>query len=359
MAITAQEGIGFGLDALSTLGAMYSQSQANKMNRQLFEKQLEQNWKMLESQQHYNSPLNQRRMLEEAGYSPYSLFMSNGQASSGLGSAGSAPTMQSEFQGFNANNFDIASQRESQRELVDSQVKKNRADQAYVTEQAETERVARSYDLAETIARIGNLLQSTDNEHIQGLLLELARKVKEGTVEYEIKQADLNNQLTQKDIEETSNRAANYAMETKYVEEQLKWLPLQAKASIRETLASAFAQMEQGKLSKEMAKTEVTKRITERAKKHGIDIQNETAERLADFLVDEGYWKAQTQFYMYKNSKQRTFNLENYGSEEPNYSSLIFDGLDSYDRNKSRAENRRNHKSNSRKNRARVRARRR
>lgn len=69
-------------------------TEQNELNRDLYREGIANTWEMWRATNEYNSPANQRKLLEEAGYNPASLSGMNGAANSNQGSFQSPPTWQ-------------------------------------------------------------------------------------------------------------------------------------------------------------------------------------------------------------------------------------------------------------------------
>lgn len=122
---TALAAIGIGSALISAWASSYSSEQANSQNRRIASEANEQNWKMLQEQERYNNPVNQRQMFEQAGFSPAAML---GNASSvGLGSAAQAAPSNPLFQ---QGSFDTMAQMLYNYQNLQSQTDEHRANVA-------------------------------------------------------------------------------------------------------------------------------------------------------------------------------------------------------------------------------------
>lgn len=233
--------IGAGLiaGAGSLIGNLFgasSQNAANKMNYRIFkegnqfnreERIAAQNWQkdMLDYQNAYNTPLEQRKRMEEAGYNPYlsnvSSNLSAGASSAPQASAAGAPTMQPyrpDMSGFSQ----IASML-FQDPLQKATVDKVNADKNLVDEQA-----------------IGQVLENA---------------FQYGTSEDRKKAISLNNDLmqqqkenlhAQKDLTVAQTALANVSRQQQEIINE--WLPLNQQLNVMTSIVSLDNLVKQGKI---------------------------------------------------------------------------------------------------------------
>lgn len=262
-----------------------SQMMTNRMNRQMFEKSLDFNWRSMKDQQFYNSPYNQRKMLEEAGYSPYSLFMSNGQASSGMSSSGSLPNLQAPQVQMPTSIASSMVRDMKQGEGIDSQVSVNDANVRNIDQDTEAKRLENQTRLAEAYIRMeegkARIKDTNARANVTAMQGNLLKDTYDSQVEFIKGQRDEQlgriNQMT-------ANCALMAAQEAK-TRKETAWIDKVNTASVMLMTGQYVAAIASAELSRAAAVKQFSSALVDMANKHGIDINNRIADETADFLI--------------------------------------------------------------------------
>lgn len=281
MGLTTAEGIGFGIKAADTLANLWSTHQANKMNKQLFEKQLDYNWRAMEAQQNYNSPVNQRKMLEEAGYSPYALFMQNGQASSGMSSSSSAPNMQPVYNGSFGNAFDSAVAYENS--VADRELKES--NKAFINEQRAAQAIENRYKTIDIMLDLWNKAENAQGTRSKRLYQDLLFKFDDETFQDRVKKW----KEDARQAEEAANRESELAhlahLQTIAQDKQNAWIDKLNERELAKKLAEIDVLHSQKKVNDQERQRLYKETLKAEAEKHGIDVNNEVLDNTKDELI--------------------------------------------------------------------------
>lgn len=326
--------IGGATSLISNLFGRKNTSDANKanmkiaqMNNQFNAEQAKQNrdWqeKMIGEQNEYNTAVNQRQRLEQAGLNPY-MMMNGGSAGSAQGasttgsqaSSVSTPAMQAyrpdfsslsssissvaqaRLQSSQANNVDI--QNFSLRDKLQAEINKTIGDTDFLKLGKSAQEYYKSMGQQVAQLQIDSLTQQNKNQKIAGTLMD----------------AQTTYQLLRGDAQATIN---------KYLDDQQSLDVLQ-KSAMYDNL------IRDGTLKENQAKLLIAETLVAQARAKGQNISNKIAESTADDLInannmrnqyDAGYYGALGYGNNAKSMAKMDFQRNKYASEEQRYSAGI------------------------------------
>lgn len=207
------------------------QRETNAFNRQMFDDQLQYNWDMWRETNEYNSPFNQRKLLEEAGYNP-ALLVGDSFNSSPL----SAPTGHAAQVGNAVNpvsslgqNISNAVGNAAQTAMMLSQAQNQKADTALKNVDVVTR-------AAENKERLNQLKEGAYAQKLDNIVKDLTLDSQVGAVRQNL---DLLSAQTKNVIADTAVKNATYDLEQQKIKLTLE--------QIREVQQAVLNAVEEGK----------------------------------------------------------------------------------------------------------------
>lgn len=280
--------IGAGLKGLDTGLQMHSQNVANKANAQLMQKQLDYNWKALMEQERYNSPVNQRKMLEEAGYSPYSLFMQGGQASAGLSQSGSAPTMQPNYRGgLDMLNFDKTMEVTSNYDRLMSEISVNNANERLIRSNAKLNEIEALYREDDLLSKIAYQKANTKNLDQQVRLSSLQANLFDKTFADQVEEYKARSKAAQATAKKEDYLATVASLQVIAQKKENSWIDKIHSAELDRTLAETSVAWSQNKVNDQQYFVLIQEEFKKAAEKEGIRINNRRLSKTTWSFIQE------------------------------------------------------------------------
>lgn len=211
-----------------------------------------QKWSMLE-QERYNSPENQRSMLEQAGYSPYAYI--GGTSSSVTGS--SAPSITSMQNPMQNVGFDRLAEQLYNFARMKEDVGKTVAETAKTS--AETQNLLAQNQYAQQYyeAQAKEQMAAAKLTGNQAEFQRLQNKLTQDSFDYQVNQFALQNKLTSAQIESVSADASLTAWNSLIAKKEYSWIDKIKSAQLDETLARIATEYTKQELNREQAQAAI------------------------------------------------------------------------------------------------------
>ena len=295
--------------AASLLGGLFgskSQSSTNKanlkiaretnaLNEKLFNQQLQYNWDMFHAQNDYNDPSAQAARLIDAGLNPYLDGVQTNMASGAAAPSAPhmiAPTMQSSAGIIQNTASDISNI------VFNSAVQQQKLAN-------ETKKVDTDYNLS--LAEIAKMAAETKNIGLKSDYQSILNYISENTKEHEIRSADLSNQLTTATMDKIKVETDAIQLQNIASQMRLAYLPKQLALDLAQRVEQIKLTSAQRHLSYSQAKLNAKLAIEAVARTNGININNYTAYKMADSLIDQASYETSIK-------KIEKYNMKKYGN---------------------------------------------
>lgn len=276
-----------------------SDYKARQQASEFFYRNLEEQWRALREQEWYNSPLNQRQMLERAGYSPYSMF---GYSSSLNGSVGSSTQPHNTLPQFDNTGFSVAAQIMNNTKLADAQA-------ANLAQQTAGLTIDNFSKDARNQAEINDLLESANLKGADAFGKNLSALVAQNSFDSLVAANRENVNLIKSQIEKNvADRFYTNSLKIK-TDKETDWIDDINRNYIANLAAQTATQASIQSMNYEYARFMVANRIFVEAKKQGQDITNMQAWKMSGALVDQQTYKALQE-------EIKANNLSEFGSSE-------------------------------------------
>lgn len=276
--------------AIAALGSVASNMLQNSQNVQLAQGQREYDRKMWFEQAAYNSPVNQVQRLRDAGLNP-ALAMQNGMMNSGLQSQSSG--------GQTAPVTDFSPLSEGLRASVDLYQQKRLQDAqiSKINEETQNQSIKNRYENQRQIEELVNLkasgnLTKSQSKHVD-IQIAALQKENEWIDKRNSSQIALNDAQAKKAHQEaayTELLAEGQRIANQFAPKQQEALLREISARCEDLYASASAHNAQ-------AAYNVALKMLTNAQEKGVNIDNDTKDRMADALVDKAFQEADYQYY--------------------------------------------------------------
>lgn len=280
--------------AISSSSANSAATNLNFENRLWNEIQMQKqnayNYQMWNEANQYNSPVEQRKRLQAAGFNPY-LAM--------LGDTGTAQSLQSASPGSASMNAQQQSFDFSSIGNTLANVGLNAAMARKANAEAAGQEKANQWIDARTQAEINNIISNTEYTKGNKLLNDVRRNLEDFSLQKskmmlvgDLAQQDLTNQSLAENIINQRANTLYTSVQTSLAETNLKWLPKQYEAQISNYAAQTFAAIEAGKLSQKQGLAAVANAMLSTAQANGQNINNKILRKSANFAVSKMFWDA-------------------------------------------------------------------
>lgn len=296
--------LGIGALVIGAIGSAVASNNANITNQEIAEKTNQQNWKMLQEQERYNNPVNQRQMFEQAGYSPAAML---GNASSvGLGSAAQAAPAQSvlPFGSFDnmANmlfNYQNLSADTAEKK---ANVLKTNAETFNMDAQNRFVEQQQQFELL-------NKIQQFKAMGLDNIAKGLENQFASDSFQFRLQNLNLGNQLLQNQISKTIADTTQIEMNTMIAQKEFAWIDKIKSAELNLTLEKIGTEMAAQQNYGASARNQVAQALLAGAEKNKVEVDANTARRAADSIVDsyrnaatKAHWDALTASHQARNS---------------------------------------------------------
>lgn len=274
--------------------------EANALNEKLFNQQIQYNWDMFHAQNRYNDPSAQASRMIDAGLNPYLNGVQTNMASgSSAPSAPNmiAPTMQSSA-GIIQNAFSDISNI-----VFNSAVQQQKLAN-------ETKKVDTDYNLS--LAEIAKMAAETKNIGLKSDYQSILNYIADNTKEHQIRSADLSNQMTTATMNKIKMETDAIMLQNIASQMRLAFLPKQLALDIAQRVEQIKLTSAQRNLTYSQAKLNIKLAIESQARTNGIYINNNTADKMADSLIDKAKYEAAI-------SKKEKYNMYKYGNRNAPY----------------------------------------
>lgn len=296
--------IGIGASVIGALASSAAADRTNSTNREIAREANAQNMKMLEEQERYNNPVNQRAMFEQAGYSPAAML---GRATSvGLGSAVQAAPAQSNFPFgsfdnmanmlFNYQNLaaDTAEKRAG--------VLKTNAETFNLDAQNQFVQQQQQFELL-------NKIQQFKSMGLDNIAKGLENQFQSDSFQFRLQNLNLGNQLLQNQISKTIADTTLVEMNTMIANKEFAWIDKIKSAELNLTLEKIGTEMAAQQNYGASARNQIAQALLAGAEKNKVNVDADTARRAADSIVDsyrnaatKAHWDALTASHQARNS---------------------------------------------------------
>ena len=276
--------------ALAALGSVASNLMQNSHNLQLAQGQREYDRKMWFEQAAYNSPVNQVQRLRDAGLNP-ALAMENGMMDSGMQSQSSG--------GQTAPVTDFSPLAQGLRDSVDLYQQKRFQDAqiSKLNEETQNQSIKNRYENQRQIEELNDLKQhgnltASQRKHVD-IQINALMKENEWIDKRNSSQIALNDAQAKKAHQEASYfelLSEGQRLANEFAPKQQQALLGEISARTKDLLASANAHDTQ-------AAYNVAMKMLSNAQEKGVNIDNDTKDRMADALVDKAFQEADYQYY--------------------------------------------------------------
>lgn len=280
--------LAIGATVIGAVGSSIAASNTNATNREIAQEANAQNMKMLQEQERYNNPVNQRAMFEQAGYSPAAML---GNASSvGLGSAAQASPAQSvlPFGSFDnmANmlfNYQNLSADTAEKK---ANVLKTNAETFNMDAQNRFVEQQQQFELL-------NKIQQFKAMGLDNIAKGLENQFASDSFQFRLQNLNLGNQLLQNQISKTIADTTQIEMNTMIAQKEYAWIDKIKSAELNLTLEKIGTEMAAQQNYGASARNQVAQALLAGAEKNKVDVDANTARRAADSLV-KSYKEAAT-----------------------------------------------------------------
>lgn len=281
--------LGFGSNKSANETNLRIAQMNNEFNERMMERQMEYNTAQVKQQQKYNSAPEQRKRLEEAGLNPY-LMMKGGSAGTSSLANGITPPKASEAgvqrpydpsSGFSEAGRNIAAL--GQIPSVTAQIENAKATAEKTRQEGTQVRIDNETRRIKNIRELLYMKEQTDSTAAKRMIDEVLRKQTE--LNYDI---DMSTRQYTEDMRKWQSIGERYqailaSVNTLIAQKQYSWIDERMAADIALTLANA------DKSSAE-AKNAISSQLLNDAKRRGVEISNDVAERTADAIVKEAWY---------------------------------------------------------------------
>ena len=274
--------------------------ETNALNEKLFNQQLQYNWDMFHAQNRYNAPSAQVSRMIEAGLNPYLNGVQTNMASGAAAPSAPhmiAPTMQSSA-GIIQNAFSDISNI-----VFNSAVQQQKLAN-------ETKKVDTDYNLS--LAEIAKMAAETKNIGLKSDYQSILNYIADNTKEHQIRSADLSNQMTTATMDKIKMETDAINLQNIASQMRLDFLPKQLALDIAQRVEQIKLTSAQRNLSYQQAKLNAKLAIESQARTNGININNYTADKMADSLIDQAKYEAEIK-------KKEKYNMNKYGNRNAPY----------------------------------------
>lgn len=238
----------------------------------------------------YNTPANQMKRLREAGINPH-IAMANGMLSSGQTSgAPSAPST-------HPYDFSPIAQGMSQAGALYQQSQLQKAQVEQINAQSENQRIKNDFEAWNQYTQILDRLSGVNKNSVEAKLLR--KRLDELEIDLQTRSEENRARIDSMRSERQLNEVkAKYEQAQLDYQEILNGFAPEQQKIITDNLSKQGREIESaiGKNNSDAALAAANKALSE-AQKEGVKFDKLTKERMADYLVDQEYWKAQTEKY--------------------------------------------------------------
>lgn len=303
--------LGLAATAVGLFGSIWASDSANATNRQINRESLDFQEEMLLEQERYNSPVNQRAMLEEAGYSPYAFINGASSSVTGGSSPSSIPHVSPDMSAF-----------DKMAEIMFNMPGMN-AD----VEGKNLDNVGKSYENIQKAADVqyaennalSNMVRLRNEAEKSGHEMEKAywdSRLNAFTFDSKVRGFELENQLRQRNIEKLNADTMLVTLERMQAELNYDFLPKLLSADLKLKLAKIDTEYSQRKLNFGEYQQAIKGAFLNEnlAKKYGIEASR--LERTADAYVEiqgqeakQAGWRTWTEMYNAQNAYDPTQEL--------------------------------------------------
>lgn len=289
--------LGAGTSVLGSILGSSSNSSNNRLQMKLAQQQMDFQERMFQQQQRYNremfdlenewnSAINQRKRLQEAGYSPYSPFMGMQQMQSASAGALTPPTGSLA----STNPYDFSPLNSMSNNLNEFGLRYNvsQAQSENLESQTNLNNIEGEFKRSELVRKITNLDIDT---HIKRALLRgimADSEVKENTIDSRVNESvqrveEMKANVVKFNSEKTLNEAHALLMDIsrQYKSVELKYLPLKAVSELNELATRSALQVAQGELSRADAALSIQHALESQARTYGIKLDNGIVQKYA------------------------------------------------------------------------------
>lgn len=298
--------IGIGASVIGAWASSAAAERTNSTNREIAKEANSQNMKMLQEQERYNNPVNQRQMFEQAGYSPVAML---GNASSvGLGSAAQAAPSQSvlPFGSFDnmANmlfNYQNLSADTAEKK---ANVLKTNAETFNMDAQNRFVEQQQQFELL-------NKIQQFKSMGLDNIAKGLENQFASDSFQFRLQNLNLGNQLLQNQISKTIADTTQIEMNTMIAHKEFAWIDKIKSAELNLTLEKIGTEMAAQQNYGASARNQVAQALLAGAEKNKVDVDANTARRAADSIVKsykEAATKAHWDALVSRNNSYNTYD---------------------------------------------------
>lgn len=269
--------------------------ETNALNEKLFNQQLQYNWDMFHAQNRYNDPSAQAARMMDAGLNPYLNGVETNMASGAAAPSAPhmiAPTMQSSA-GIIQNAFSDISNI-----VFNSAVQQQKLAN-------ETKKVDTDYNLS--LAEIAKMAAETKNIGLKSDFQSILNYIADNTKEHQIRSADLSNQMTTATMDKIKAESDAINLQNIASEMRLDYLPKQLALDIVQRVEQIKLTSAQRNLSFSQASLNGALAIESEARKNGININNNTARKMSNSLINQASYEAEIK-------KTEKYNMKKYGN---------------------------------------------
>lgn len=286
--------------ALPAIGSVASSLLSSSSNVQLAREQREWDYKMWKENNEYNTPANQVQRLRDAGLNP-ALSMANGVMDSGTSSSSpggqTAPTVDFSpiAQGLR-DSVDLY----QQKRLQDAQIEK-------LNTESENQSIRNRYENRRQILELQQMLENKNltvsnrrhiNVEIDRLLEENKWIEKRNASSIALNDANAKKAHAEVSYFELLSEGQRIANE---------FAPKHNAALLRNIAANTRSLLAAANASDADAAYKVAQKALTEAQKEGVEIDNDTRDRIADALVDKAFGEAESAYYGAGNSAKQYY----------------------------------------------------
>ena len=296
--------IGIGASVIGAWASSAAAERTNSANREIAQEANAQNMKMLEEQERYNNPVNQRAMFEQAGYSPAAML---GRASSvGLGSASQAAPAQSTLP---FGSFDNMANMLFNYQNLAADTAEKRA--GVLKTNAETFNMDAQNKFVEQQQQFEllNKIQQFKSMGLDNIAKGLENQFQSDSFQFRLQNLNLGNQLLQNQISKTIADTTMVEMNTMIAKKEFAWIDKIKSAELNLTLEKIGTEMAAQQNYGATARNQVAQALLAGAEKNKVDVDTNTARRAADSIVTsyrnaatKAHWDALTASHQARNT---------------------------------------------------------
>lgn len=306
--------LAIGALVIGTMGSAIAASNANATNQLIANKTNEENWKMLKEQERYNGLPNQRALAEAAGYSPAAVL--GNQSTIGVGSAAqAAPAVVPDMSAFNqmASTLYDARRMQSEVTLNEQSAQKQAADAAGQT-------IDNQYKSSLNIAKIRQLIEEAQLAGSRNTEQMLQNRFRDASFQYDLDNKVLTNRMLEEGINKTI-ADTNYVTSQKLLaDKKFEWFDALNDAELQYTLAKIGTENTMQQRNRAESTKLIADAILAKANTANVQVNTDTANRAADFIVAEQQNAAASEKWnavlRQREANLRWLDLENYNVDK-------------------------------------------